>query len=423
MSSPTLSPSKGPRRFVAPLLSVGLAAAFVLPLPIGAISTSGTVIVQEGRVIEEDLFAGAARVVIDGTIQGDLTVATRSLVINGVVEGDVNGVAWSVDIAGEVGGSVRAVAWEMDVTGSVGDDILTLARSLEVDGTVGRDVLVAALSARNSGQVGGEIRGELVWSLYLDGSVAEDVDVGVHRLTITDTAAVGSAVNWRQGLIGQNIRGWTTRTEISNSADLGLVSEVRPIATDITVRALRLLLQLLRFVGLLFTGMLLLYLFPRLTERAVDRAWSRPVASFLVGVGVFVLVPILAVLTLFTIVMAPVALLAVGLWLFGLFAGAIPALTALGRRVTGKGLLGSFMVAAVAWRILRMIPLVGFFIFLLAVIWGMGAWTLSLWDGWNNSRAAEADDGDLSPRLGSPMMLANPGPRLELLGLDLPPED
>jgi len=75
------------------------------------------------------------------------------------------------------------------------------------------------------------------------------------------------------------------------------------------------------------------------------------------------------------------------------------------------------------WRILRMIPLVGFFIFLLAVIWGMGAWTLSLWDGWNNSRAAEADDGDLSPRLGSPMMLANPGPRLELLGLDLPPED
>ena len=374
-------------------------------------------------MIEEDLFAGAARVVIDGTIKGDLTVATRSLVINGVVEGDVNGVAWSVDIAGEVGGSVRAVAWEMDVSGSVGDDVLTLARSLEVDGTVGRDMLVAALSARNSGQVGGEIRGELVWSLYLDGSVAEDVDVGVHRLTITDTATVGSAVNWRQGLIGQNIRGWTTRTEISSSADLGLVSEVRPIATDITVRALRLLFQLLRFVGLLFTGMLLLYAFPRLTKRAVDRAWSRPTASFLVGLGVFVLVPILAVLTLFTIVMAPVALLALGLWLFGLFAGAIPAVTALGRRVTGKGLLGSFIVAAVVWRILRVIPLVGFFIYLLAVIWGMGAWTLSLWDGWNNSREAEADHGDLSPRLGSPTMLANPGPRLELLGLDLPPED
>ena len=208
---------------LSPVLGIAFLAALVVPAPVGAISVSGTVVVQEGRVIEEDLFAAGTKVVIDGRIKGDLTVTTRNLIINGVVEGDVNGLAWSIDVQGEVGGSVRAVGWEVDIDGSVGQDVLSFARSLEVRGAVGRDVLLAGLSARHSGTVGGEVRGELLWGLFVDGAVAEDIDVGIHRLTITDSATVGSAVSWRQGLIGQNIRGWTARTEISSTADLGIV--------------------------------------------------------------------------------------------------------------------------------------------------------------------------------------------------------
>ncbi|MDH3539316.1 MAG: polymer-forming cytoskeletal protein [Acidimicrobiia bacterium] len=391
-------------------------AALAMPVPVGAISVSGTVVVQSGRVIEEDLFAAGSRVIVDGRIEGDLTVTTRNLIINGVVEGDVNGVAWSIDVQGEVGGSVRAAAWEMDVGGSVGDDVLSFARSLEVDGEVGRDVLLAGFSARQSGVVGGELRGELLWGLYVDGTVAEDIDVGIHRLTITESASVGSAVSWRQGLIGQNIRGWTARTDISPQADLGLVTEVRPIPADLSVRALRLLLQALRFVGLLFTGVFLMFVFPRPTRRATERAWSRPATSFLVGLGLFLFVPVAAVAGLFTVILAPVALLALGLWLFGLFAGAVPALAALGRRITrGRyGLMGSFAVAAVVWRLLRIIPLAGFLIFALVVIWGMGAWAMSLWEGWR----ASVDPDEVSPEPRA--VLVEPGPRMELLGLDVP---
>jgi cytoskeletal protein CcmA (bactofilin family) len=402
---------------LSPVLGIAFLAALVVPAPVGAISVSGTVVVQEGRVIEEDLFAAGTKVVIDGRIKGDLTVTTRNLIINGVVEGDVNGLAWSIDVQGEVGGSVRAVGWEVDIDGSVGQDVLSFARSLEVRGAVGRDVLLAGLSARHSGTVGGEVRGELLWGLFVDGAVAEDIDVGIHRLTITDSATVGSAVSWRQGLIGQNIRGWTARTEISSTADLGLVSEVQPIATDLSVRALRLLFQILRFIGLLFTGILLIHLFPRLSRRATDRAWSRPATTFGIGLGVFVLVPVAAVASLFTVILAPAALLALGLWLFGLFAGAVPALAALGRRVSRSryGIMGSFVVAAVVWRLLRIIPLAGFLIYLLIVIWGMGAWTLSLWDGWRGTEEGTASDE--TPVAG----LAEPGPRMELLGLEIPP--
>lgn len=418
MLSPALSRSNRGRRgrLAVPFLSVAFLLALVVPLPVGAVSASGTVIVQEGRVIEEDLFAAGSRVIINGRIEGDLIVSTNRLTINGVVEGDVGGLAWRIDVPGEVGGSVRAAAWDVNIGGTVGDDVLVLARSLEVDGAVGRDVLVAGVSARHSGMVGGEIRGELLWNLHVEGAVGEDIDVGIHRLTITDSASVGSAVSWRQGLISQNVRGWSARTDISEAADLGLVTEVAPIPVDITVRALRLLFQLLRFVALLFTGLLLISIFPRLTRRSVDQAWTRPGITFLVGVSVFVLVPVAAVVSVFTIVLAPVALMLLGLWLFGLFAGAIPALIALGHRAgrSRYGLVGSFVTAAIAWRILRILPLAGFFIYFVVVIWGMGAWTVAMWTMWKEGRRQPPED------LVQDVSLDDPGPRMELLGLEIP---
>jgi hypothetical protein len=402
---------------ILPALLVGLLA----PLPVGAVSASSNVIITADRVIEEDLFAAAGhRVIVEGTIRGDLTVVTQELIVTGVVEGDINGLAWSIDVTGEVGGSVRAVGWEVDVGGTVGDDVLSLARSLEVTGGVGRDVLVAAISSRHSGTAGGEIRGELLWSMYVDGAVAEDIDVGVHRLTITERASVGSAVTWRQGLISQNVRGWSARTEISDQAELGLVAEVKPIAADITFRAVRLLFHVLRFVGFLFLGMFLLAVFPRLTRRATDRAWARPGLTFLTGLGLFLFVPVAAVVSLFTIVLAPLGLAALGLWVVGLFVAAVPPLIVLGRRARSRsGPLGSFVVAAVVWRLLRLIPLAGFAIWLAVTVWGMGAWAMAMWGAWRDSDQSAADlesGSEPAPALA----LVEPGPRMELLGLEIP---
>lgn len=405
------------------LLAVpAIVATLLAPIPVGAVSASNNIIIPEGRVIGEDLFAAAGRrVIVEGTIRGDLTVVTQELIVTGEVEGDINGFAWNVDVTGEIGGSVRVVGWDVDVGGAVADDVVTLARSLDVTGDIGRDVLVAAISARHSGRAAGELRGELLWGLRVDGFVGEDIDVGVHRLEITESASVGDAVAWRQGLISQNVRGWSSRVDVAAGADVGIVAEVQPRPTDLTYRALRLLFHVLRFVGFIFLGMLLLAVFPRVTRRATEKAWNRPGGTFILGLVLLLLVPIAAIVSFFTIILAPLGLLALGLWVFALFVGAVPALTALGRRgmSSPRSFVASFVTAAVVWRLLRIIPLAGFLIWLLVTIWGIGAWALALWGTWRDSGQGPAD---LEPesRPVAKVGFTEPGPRLEMLGLSVP---
>lgn len=397
-----------------PVLVLGLLGP-TLPLgqlPVASVATAGTVIVQQDRVIDEDLYAAGTRVIIEGTIRGDLIVLARQVDVRGTVEGDVLGVAFDIDIDGEVGGSVRATAWDVTVTGRVGDDLLAFARHVELDGSVGRDFLMAGVSADVDGTVGRELRGEFLWGLTIEGAIERNVDVGVHRLRVTDTARVEQALTYRQGWIGQNVRGWAGRFVVDEGADVGIVAEVQPLPTELSVRAFRTLLQVLRFLGFLLVGVLFIGVTPRFARSAVEMAGRRPLASAATGLAVILLTPVLALAAFLTIVLIPLALTALGVWLPLLFVGAAPAVIAFGRWVTRDRttLIGSLVAGALVWRLLRFIPLAGLAIYWLATAWGIGALLLALAGRWRNQGAIEPP----SEEPGDGQSLVD---RLALLGL------
>ena len=105
------------------------------------------------------------------------------------------------------------------------------------------------------------------------------------------------------------------------------------------------------------------------------------------------------------------------------FAGALPPLAAAGRQAVGHryGLVGSFVVAAVVWRIVRLIPLFGFVAFFLVVIWGMGAWVIAMWHSTRFSKVGAAERTAVPVRqVDEARPASQVDARLELLGLEKP---
>jgi hypothetical protein len=131
----------------------------------------------------------------------------------------------------------------------------------------------------------------------------------------------------------------------------------------------------------LFLGLLLLLIAPRAADAAYLQARDRPWESVAMGFGIFVLLPILAVVALITLVGLPLGI-ALLLALVPLMAIAYTTTCwLLGGRVLGPP-RSRFVSFLVGWAILRavaLIPVLGLLVWLGATIFGLGVLGLALW--------------------------------------------
>ena len=118
-------------------------------------------------------------------------------------------------------------------------------------------------------------------------------------------------------------------------------------------QALTRLLGWLSVLGFVVAGVALFWVFRGTAPWAVRVARERPWRSALVGLGVLVVPPIVALPLFLSLVGLPVAVLLFGSsGVVGLFLGPIPAVAAAGERLLGGrgGVLGGFVVGALLWR-------------------------------------------------------------------------
>ena len=117
------------------------------------------VIIAQGEVVEDDLYAFANTIRVDGTIKGDL-VAFGSLVVigeTGVVEGDLLAAGQGVVVNGTVKDDVRVAGAVLTIgeTAQIGGDLLAAGFSVETasGSQVGQDVVAAGSMVGLSGEV------------------------------------------------------------------------------------------------------------------------------------------------------------------------------------------------------------------------------------------------------------------------------
>lgn len=398
----TPSPSRRrlARTLVLPVLVVSILLSGALPA-LAARKQSDLLLVREGDVIEEDLYAGANAIQIDGTIEGDLLAsAADTITIAGVVDGSVTAIASRIVVSGEVTGSLRVVTPDLVVTGTVGGDVLTAAWKASVDenARIGRDLLVWARDADLRGVVGRNLEGQQS-ALQIGGVVDGVVEVTVTRLTVLPATQV------RGDLIYTSSRD----AVIDESASIdGNVIDKRQLPVNVRIRAIWLLVVVLTVIAMTALGLAVVWVAPDRANRAAIALRERPLTAVGWGLGV-VAVPIAALLLAVIIVsvsprqtgipliavLAPLVGGLMSLVAVAALAAPVPAATAVGALVSrGRSIYATFLAGFTILVIGSVLPWIGSIVVALVVVAGLGGWVLS------GDHPGEEARADLPPPIG-----------------------
>ena len=377
-------------RYLAATSVLGLALFGVLvPLRgvVAEIVTTNIYLIAADEVEDEDLYVASTSAKIDGTVDGDLIISTGGLLISGEVTGDVFVLSQgTVEVTGTVGGSLRGAARTLIVDGSIGDDLVLTAVVTRVSGTVGRDALVFGGSFEMDGEVQRNIAGRMLTTV-IDGRVGNDVDIAVGNLTLGPATVIDGDLLYRSG----------SDADIAATAQVGSQVARLPTRGAFGVEVVLTIATILGFFSFLFSGVVLLWLFRRTGPGAVDAILKRPLRAAAVGAGALLALPVLILVLMVTLVGVPVALALFVLLLLALLFGPVPVVTAVGSRMLrGRwGLFAAFFLGATLWRLgIWLIPLVGFGLYLGALVVGLGGWLVAIWE---NRREAPVTT-DLLPR-------------------------
>ena len=334
----------------------------------GKLRLGNVVSVAEGETVRGDLYVFAGTVTINGDVEGDLVAAGGQVLVSGTIDGDVVLAGGTLVLTGEVDGDARLAGGQITAGGEIGEDLLFLGGQASLTGRVGADLVMAAGQVNVDGSVEGSIAGS-AGSYERRGSVG-----GTEQVTVTDdreeraeeTTGERLAEGLRQfivvvlfGAIGL----WLLPRGLRASADALRRSPLLSLGSGVItligyVVALAVSVIVIVLLGILF-GLL----------------------GFGALVALDVLIGLLAVLQLtlaFVLGVGFVADVVVGLALGRLASQAVPA-----GRWQELALLAAGALAVV---IATSLPVIGGWLKLAVILFGLGAVAVAAFRAWGDSR-------------------------------------
>ena len=390
------------RRVIGALRWLVLAPALLALAPAAAqaadLRQGPEVTVPAGTTVNDDLYVGAGNVTVAGIIAGSLIAAGGNVNITGTVQRDVMVAGGTVTISGPVMGSIRVASGTLRVLGPVAEDVVAISGTVEISpsASIGRDLVVAGGTATIAGSVGRDLTAG-VGTLVLRGRIARDVKAEVTNLHLESGASVGGNVDYASDNTAVMDAGATVSGTVKHSpANFTARPTAAQRATDAFVGWIRLV------IGLFALGLVVLLPFGAFSRRASDAIGRAPLVSLGLGLAMLVGVPIVALIVF-------VVGLLVGGWLLSLAALALLAMaTAIGYVLAsvfvgrnGFRLLGqadvhpllALLVGLVVLTAVGLVPYVGGPIELAAVVFGLGALTLTLFQSWRGAAPPTATAG------------------------------
>lgn len=322
---------------------------------------AGAVVSVRG-IVNHELTAAGAEIDVDVTTKGDSRLAGAIVSVKGNIEKDLYVAGARLNVDARVGGSLQA-----------GGARLIIGSQSEIEGPIrlaAADVVFAGTS-RGSAEIYGD-------AVQIDGRIGGNLLVRARSVTIAKTAVVeGDAVfetlDDPDIEEGATLKGRQTVT----------LPRPGPRETWSIARALAAVVLFGIGAGLIL-GLILLIAARPMVEQTISQIRQAPFRTFLIGLAVVILVPLIAVVLMATVIGIPIGLLTLLAFPLMLLVAWVVAAFAVAdwlfnrgraeRSFGGRLLL--LLAGLVVVTLIGIIPVLGILVWLLVVLLGLGA----LWE-------------------------------------------
>jgi cytoskeletal protein CcmA (bactofilin family) len=354
----------------------------------------GPVGVPAGQVIERDYFAAGRLVEISGTVNGDLYAAGGQVLIDGRVNGDVLVAGGRVMLSGAVAQNVRVAGGQVSLSGPVGRNVTVLGGNVEL--TPGAAIAGSLVAAGGNVHLAAPLGGGATvaaGSLILASRVGGDVEAAVGSLRIGPKADIKGRVAY----VSQSEASLDPAARLEKPLTRRLppgMPRPSPGKVFAVLTAVTFAIMAVSFVSTLILGFLSLRFLPHYHEAAVRTLRERPWVALGVGFVAAVITPVTTAILFATVLGIPIALILAAAYPIVLYWGRIFALHRLGealcRLVRASPRPGwVFVLGAVVYYLLALIPILGWVIVLIVVLSGLGAELLARKDVYLAARNQE----------------------------------
>lgn len=363
----------------------------VLMIGFGAVTLAKAVefdddgIIEEGEVIDDDLFIANDFIEINGVVNGDVFASGSVVKVNGTVNGSLAVGAQTVQVNGTVTGSVYS-----------GSSTLTLGSEAEVgrnlyagcfnltttDGSyVNRDLLVAGYQALLSGEVGRDVRAA-IGALEINGVIGNDVFAEVggtegHQepiffsgppgietivpsgIRVSEDAKIGGSLTYRSyenqaSAIAITPPGGIDFEYEPRTSPEAAPQEVSRVGS--TLVATWMVKRVRTFITLLLLGGLIVWQLPGLLKKTSDKAEQEPLPSLGWGLVALLVVYIGAILVFGLIIAGAIffgvvtlgelskVILVIGLSCLGLALAVFSLMVSYGSKIIVSYLVGNLLL-------------------------------------------------------------------------------
>ncbi len=360
--------------------------------------SENTIVVDESETINDDYFAAAENIKINGTINGNVYIAGGNIQIDGPINGSLYVAGGQISLGSKVAEDIVIFGGELSLEGAIIEGSVHLAGGtidLDKNTSIHGSLLAAGGTISNSAEIAGRIYAA-AGEFKLNNKVGKGIDLYAGELSIGSNAVIEGNLTYvsnEKATIASTaeINGETNFIQAENAYNLSSINFQE------VLQRMRTTTSILSFGWVCVSGLLLIFVGKKILDLLTDTIEQKPGLTFGLGlIYLFLLIPF-SLLLFVTVIGLHVGILLITIWVISIYLAKIIFGYFIGKvliknlNATNTNSYLTFIFGLMITTLLTTIPYVGWAIMLMSTIFGMGAIFIGIRELLTNLRKVPTD--------------------------------